>query len=590
MGERMVDAMFKKWVIPVICVIVAAVAVGAALICLGQKDGPGRDPAMAGDSEGRYIRTENGMDIILLDGSPVVMSGEETLFEGLNTGDLIRIRHGLIRETYPGGTDVYSCERVEAGSLEDIPQDILESICPMGYVPVDSQGTTKAVYTGTVLSSGEDSFRLRLSDICEQELDIQLTSDTVCVLREELTEGDSVRVECGKDSSGVLTAETVTELLDVRYEYSFANMGLTLDADWDYEILPYNEDEWAFGIAFWPLGQEGRVKVLFYPDGNFGVCGTGLYSESISWSMGLEARLNRYDTQKYWSFISFDELPGTYIILTEGVSGWSKAQMDRAMEFLKDGSLADGILWKNAVMEYAKRDCGGEAYVWRANFDPCTGYWSVGLQDGQTRYTLLYSAEGELLDKQESSEVIVVPEKPVIYLYSEQETLVTVELFFEGKLTATYPKYEDGWKVIARPDGTLTDPVTGREYYCLFWEGIANTEYDFSRGFVVAGVDTAAFLEDALGKLGLTDRETNEFIIYWAPRMEGNAYNLISFQQEAYTASAVLNIDPTPDTLIRVFMAWKALEEPIDIEPQELTAPERKGFTVVEWGGAEVAQ
>ena len=119
---------------------------------------------------------------------------------------------------------------------------------------------------------------------------------------------------------------------------------------------------------------------------------------------------------------------------------------------------------------------------------------------------------------------------------------------------------------------------------------MTDTEYDFSTGFCVAGVDTAAFLEGALADLGLTEKEANEFIIYWLPKMEGNAYNLISFQQEAYTDSAVLTIDPAPDTLIRVFMAWQGLDEPVEVQPQSLTAPERVGFTAVEWGGTEVVR
>ncbi|MBR3610111.1 MAG: hypothetical protein IKL57_01415 [Oscillospiraceae bacterium] len=76
--------------------------------------------------------------------------------------------------------------------------------------------------------------------------------------------------------------------------------------------------------------------------------------------------------------------------------------------------------------------------------------------------------------------------------------------------------------------------------------------------------------------------------MYWLPRLEQNAYNLIFFQNEAYTDSAKLDIDPAPDTLIRVFMAWKGLDEPVEIEPQELSSPERKGFTAVEWGGTEI--
>ena len=178
--------------------------------------------------------------------------------------------------------------------------------------------------------------------------------------------------------------------------------------------------------------------------------------------------------------------------------------------------------------------------------------------------------------------------KPVLYLYPEEETRVNVTLDYDGKLTTTYPAYEDGWTVDAAPNGTLTDPVTGRQYYCLFWEGVTHRTYDFSTGFCVAGKDTAAFLEKALAQLGLTDKEADEFIIYWLPRLEGNPYNLISFQTTAYTDGAELAIHPVPDTLIRVFMAWQGLDQPVDIAPQSLTAPARTGFTAVEWGGTEV--
>lgn len=178
--------------------------------------------------------------------------------------------------------------------------------------------------------------------------------------------------------------------------------------------------------------------------------------------------------------------------------------------------------------------------------------------------------------------------KPVDYLYPTSSTEVSVKLDYNGTLTSTYPKYNDGWTVLAHPDGTLIDPATGREYYCLFWEGVSDVEYDLSKGFVISGEDTASFLEESLEKLGLNQREINEFIIYWLPRMEVNPYNLITFQNEIYTENAKLTVTPTPDTMIRVFMVWKSLDAPIEIEEQDLSAPEREGFTVVEWGGAEI--
>ncbi len=177
--------------------------------------------------------------------------------------------------------------------------------------------------------------------------------------------------------------------------------------------------------------------------------------------------------------------------------------------------------------------------------------------------------------------------KPVIYLYPEEETDISVKLNVNGDLTCTYPAYKDGWQVTAYPDGTLTDSK-GQTYNYLYWEGETAAQWDMSEGFCVKGEDTAAFLEQALEKLGLNRKEANEFIVYWLPLMEQNPYNVIAFQTDVYTQAARLQIDPAPDALIRVFMAWQGTESYVNLEPQELTAPERTGFTVVEWGGTEV--
>ena len=177
--------------------------------------------------------------------------------------------------------------------------------------------------------------------------------------------------------------------------------------------------------------------------------------------------------------------------------------------------------------------------------------------------------------------------KPVIYLYPEAETEVTVRLEYKGRLTCTYPapNPDGAWHVTARPDGTLADKQ-GREYNYLFWEGASDgTPPDFSRGFVVKGSDTADFLREKLAYMGLTPREYNEFIVYWLPRMQDNPWNLIAFQGKNYTDSAPLTVTPRPDSILRVFMAYRPLTTPVAVPPQELTPFVRKGFTLVEWGG-----
>ena len=176
-------------------------------------------------------------------------------------------------------------------------------------------------------------------------------------------------------------------------------------------------------------------------------------------------------------------------------------------------------------------------------------------------------------------------EKPVIYLYPTQETDLSVNLDFNGKLTCTYPEINSGWNVTAFPDGKIINKADGKEYSYLYWEGESKTKYDMTKGFVVKGEDTAEFLQEKLSYMGLTPKEYNEFIVYWLPQMQNNKYNLITFQGKAYTDSAKLNIKPEPDSMLRVFMVYKPLDKYVDIKEQELETFERKGFTVVEWGG-----
>lgn len=179
--------------------------------------------------------------------------------------------------------------------------------------------------------------------------------------------------------------------------------------------------------------------------------------------------------------------------------------------------------------------------------------------------------------------------KPIIYLYPEIETEVTVKVGNPQNLTHTYPKYKNEWQVLAKPNGDLKDIKTGRNLYALYWEGINTVEPNMTEGFIVKGEDTIKFLEEKLEVLGLNEREAEEFIVYWLPKLESNKYNFIRFQtEEEINNNMPLEITPKPDTIIRIVMEFKELEEPIQIKEQKLITPQRTGFTVVEWGGTEI--
>ena len=180
--------------------------------------------------------------------------------------------------------------------------------------------------------------------------------------------------------------------------------------------------------------------------------------------------------------------------------------------------------------------------------------------------------------------------KPIIYLYPTETMDVVVQLGRPENLTRTYPAYNGGWQVTAQPNGDLTDEQTGRHYYSLYWEGTHSAPINASDGFIVAASDTVKFLEEKLAWFGLTEREAQEFIIYWLPKLESNPYNFIRFQTRAeIDENMPLIITPQPNTLIRVMMTFRAAEPNEQVPAQILPPiPFRNGFTVVEWGGTEL--
>lgn len=182
-----------------------------------------------------------------------------------------------------------------------------------------------------------------------------------------------------------------------------------------------------------------------------------------------------------------------------------------------------------------------------------------------------------------------IEKKPMIYLYPEEEEMVTIKLGHPELLLTSYPKYEASWQAEAHPDGTLIDE-NGREYYGLFWEGKNHTNYVHDEGFVVERDEIITFLEEKLAILGLNEKEANEFIIYWLPILEENEYNYIYFEKEEEIDNYMpLSIDPKPDTIIRIYMDYKGLSKKINIKEQKLTPKKREGFTVIEWGGSLIS-
>ena len=84
----------------------------------------------------------------------------------------------------------------------------------------------------------------------------------------------------------------------------------------------------------------------------------------------------------------------------------------------------------------------------------------------------------------------------------------------------------------------------------------------------------------------LNNKEMTDFITFWLPVLLKNKLSICTFQSQEFFDHIPLNVSPKPDTLIRIFLTIKKIDSPIEIKEQKLQHHERKGFTVVEWGGS----
>ena len=112
--------------------------------------------------------------------------------------------------------------------------------------------------------------------------------------------------------------------------------------------------------------------------------------------------------------------------------------------------------------------------------------------------------------------------------------------------------------------------------------------YKYEDGFIVPKEKLIEFFIEKLEHIGLNNQETNDFIQYWLPILERNKYNFIHFLvNEECNEIATLKLNPKPETSIRIYMEFYGLENRTIIKEQQLPKTERKGFTIVEWGGAD---
>ncbi|HPD82070.1 MAG TPA: hypothetical protein PK357_03150, partial [Candidatus Pacearchaeota archaeon] len=176
----------------------------------------------------------------------------------------------------------------------------------------------------------------------------------------------------------------------------------------------------------------------------------------------------------------------------------------------------------------------------------------------------------------------VFAEKPAIYLYPTEDSIIDVHLDVNGRITKDIPAYgKDGWEVFATKEGIIDG-----EYDYLFYEARLNKLDLPEEGWIVEYNEFSNWFDINLNKLGLNEKESYQFKEYWLERLsKSNYYEIKLLSKEYLDENMALNINPEPDTIIRLEFYFKPLKEFKKINEPTIVTPIRQGFTVVEWGG-----
>ena len=173
--------------------------------------------------------------------------------------------------------------------------------------------------------------------------------------------------------------------------------------------------------------------------------------------------------------------------------------------------------------------------------------------------------------------------KPNIYIYPTEKTQLEVKINFPmgGNIITSIPEYGQGWNITVDTNGLIDNT-----YSYLFYESIQPDIWQVNYGWITKSDQLESFFRQNMSEYGFEGREIDDFIDYWIPKLDNQAFYSIYPQTERTINNVIkLNFSKQPDTMLRLFYVIKGHNQ----MPDELIEPtiesfERNGFAVTEWG------
>lgn len=186
------------------------------------------------------------------------------------------------------------------------------------------------------------------------------------------------------------------------------------------------------------------------------------------------------------------------------------------------------------------------------------------------------------------TEPVIMAEKPVIYIYSDEEVPLTIGVKPKGEMMFTYPQTSGNWSGIATKNGFT---VEGKHYPYLFWEAKMNTIQDvkWKNTSVISIEEVYIYLEQVCDKVGLNDQERTDLITYWGPRMMNyENCEVLALTDEVDNLFGDLTVSDDKFKVERFYLIFREAKNPKHhINLKSVRTFKRSDKFILEWGGAD---
>lgn len=177
-------------------------------------------------------------------------------------------------------------------------------------------------------------------------------------------------------------AGVIVPVSTAEYTHSYVDMAMELPEGWAWETYTDNGTDKTEGIRFYKTDDPAVDWTLLCWTGGYGICGTGVESQSITLSNGqvLTQHTETFDDGRVWVNIVFEDVPGSYVVSptnnTVGADVWDDCR-DELLTILTTVQIGRKAISQDDAIAAAKAIYDGEYDMVYGNYDVTSGAWIV---------------------------------------------------------------------------------------------------------------------------------------------------------------------------------------------------------------------